>query len=252
MAGHSHWAGIKHKKGRVDAKRGKLFSKLARQIIVAARAGGGDLDMNLALRYAIDKAKEANMPKDNIARATKKGTGELEGASFSEILYEGYAPGGVAVMAQALTDNTNRTAGEIRKIFEVRGGNLGQSNCVAYLFDRTGFIAISTDADDEDSLMELALKHGAENFETAGELYEITVSVNDFDGLKKAIKEKGITTETAEITYLPKTRVPIDEKAARKVLNLIDNLEDQDDIQNVYSNYDIPDEIFERLAAEGD
>ncbi len=250
MAGHSHWAGIKHKKGRVDAKRGRLFSKLARQIIVAARAGGGDPDMNLTLRYAIDKAKEANMPKDNIARAIKKGTGELEGVSFLEILYEGYAPGGVAVMAQALTDNTNRTAGEIRKMFEVRGGNLGQTNCVAYLFDRKGFIAISTDAADEDSLMELALEHGAENFETAGELYEITASVSDFDGLKKAIEEKGITPETAEITYLPKTRVPIDESAARKALKLIDQMEDHDDIQNVYSNYDISDEIFEKLAEE--
>ncbi len=250
MAGHSHWAGIKHKKGRVDAKRGRLFSKLARQIIVAARNGGGDPDMNLTLRYAIDKAKEANMPKDNIARAIKKGTGKLEGVSFSEILYEGYAPGGVAVMAQALTDNTNRTAGEMRKMFEVRGGNLGQTNCVAYLFDRKGFIAISTDAADEDSLMELALEHGAENFETAGELYEITASVSDFDGLKKAIEEKGITPETAEITYLPKTRVPIDEGAARKVLKLIDQMEDHDDIQNVYSNYDISDEVFEKLAAE--
>ncbi|MFH1549542.1 MAG: YebC/PmpR family DNA-binding transcriptional regulator [Planctomycetota bacterium] len=252
MSGHSHWAGIKHKKGRVDAKRGKLFSKLARQIIVAARSGGGDLDMNLALRYAIDNARAANMNKDGIERAIKKGTGESGGESYEEIMYEGYAPSGVAIMAQALTDNHRRTAGEIRKIFEVRGGNLGQSNCVAYLFDRTGFIAISTDADDEDSLMELALEHGAENFETAGELYEITVSVGDFDGLKKAIKEKGITVETAEITYLPKTRVPIDEEAARKVLKFIDNLEDHDDIQNVYSNYDISDEIFARLAAEED
>jgi len=250
MAGHSHWAGIKHKKGRLDAKRGKAFSKLARQIIVAAKSGSGDPDMNLTLRYAIDKAKDANMPKDNIERAVKKGTGEIEGITFSEIFYEGYAPGGIAIMAQALTDNNNRTSGEIRKIFDRSGGNLGQTNCVAYLFNRKGFISVSTGAADEDSLMELALEHGADNFNTVGQLYEITVPVSDFENLKKVLIEKGITPETAEITYLPMTRIPIDEKTSHKVLKLIDKIEDHDDIQNVYSNYDIPDEVFEKLAAQ--
>lgn len=250
MAGHSHWAGIKHKKGRLDAKRGKAFSKLARQIIVAAKSGSGDPDMNLTLRYAIDKAKDANMPKDNIERAVKKGTGEIEGITFSEIFYEGYAPGGIAIMAQALTDNNNRTSGEIRKIFDRSGGNLGQTNCVAYLFNRKGFISVSTGAADEDSLMELALEHGADNFNTVGQLYEITVPVSDFENLKKVLIEKGITPETAEITYLPMARIPIDEKTSHKVLKLIDKIEDHDDIQNVYSNYDIPDEVFEKLAAQ--
>ncbi len=251
MAGHSHWAGIKHKKGAADAKRGKLFSKLARQIIVAAKAGGGDPDMNLTLRYAIDKAKAANMPKDNIARAIKKGTGEIEGVQFSEIIYEGYASGGVAVMVITLTDSTNRTSSEIRKIFEKAGGNMGQSNCVAYLFDRTGFITVAADAMDEDDLMELALENGADNFETVKDLYEITVPVSDFDALKKAFEDKGIKTETAEITHLPQNTIALDEATARKVLKLIDKLEDHDDVQSIHANFNISDEIFEKLANEG-
>lgn len=249
MSGHSHWAGIKHKKGATDKKRAKVFSKLARQIIVAAKNGGGDASMNLALRYAIDKAKAANMTKDTIARAIKKGTGELEGASYEEITYEGYAPAGVAVMVQALTDNRNRTAAEIRKIFEKAGGNLGTVNCVSFLFENKGFITVSADAIDEDGLMEIALESGAENFEQSGALYEVTTAVGDFDAVKSALEEKGITTEMCEITYLPTTTVTLDENAARKVLNILDQLEEHDDVQNVYSNYDISEEIFARMTA---
>ncbi len=250
MAGHSHWAGIKHKKGVTDKKRGKLFSKIARQIIVAAKAGGGDPDMNLTLRYSIDKAKAANMPKDNITRAIKKGTGEIAGVIFQEIMYEGYGAQGVAVLVQVLTDNVNRTAAEVRKIFEKGGGNLGQTNCVAYMFDRKGIITIATENANEEELMELVLENGAENLETVGDHYEITAPVSDFDGLRKAIEAKGLVTDFADMSYIPQNTVPLDAKTAAKVLRLIDNLEDNDDVQTVYANYDISDEIMEKLCAE--
>ncbi len=244
MAGHSHWAGIKHKKGALDKKRGKLFSKLARQIIVAARNGGGDPAMNLSLRYAVEKARAANMTKDTIERAVKKGTGELAGESYEEVRYEGYGPAGVAVIVQALTDNRNRTAADIRKIFEKAGGNLGAVNCVSFLFESKGFITVSTDAVDEDTLMEIALESGAENFEKSGDLYGITTSVGDFEAVKSGIQEREIKTETCEVTCLPTTTVALDEKNARKVLNMLDKLEEHDDVQSVYSNYDISEEVF--------
>jgi len=248
MSGHSHWAGIKHRKGAADAKRGKLFSKLAKQITIAARHGGGDPAMNLTLRYAIDKAKAANMPKDNIERAVKKGTGEIAGVTLEEVRYEGYAPAGVAVMLEVLTDNRNRTSAEVRKIFEKCGGNLGTANCVSFLFENKGLITVKTSATDEDSLMEIALDSGAENFEKAGELYEITTTSASFDKVKAALDAKKIPTETSEIAYLPTTKVELSEHDARKVLNMLDQLEDHDDVQNIYSNYDIADEILHKIA----
>lgn len=249
MSGHSHWAGIKHRKGAADKKRGKLFSVLAKQIIVAVRHGGNDPAMNLSLRYAIDKAKDANMPKETIERAVKKGAGELGGQTFEEVKYEGYGPAGVAIMVQVLTDNRNRTAAEIRKIFEKGGGNMGGANCVSFLFENRGFITVNAEAADEDALMEIALESGAENFERSGGLYEITTAAADFEKVRKAMEAKGVKMETREITYLPVTTVPLDEASARKVLSLLDQMEDHDDVQNVYSNYDISEEIFARIAA---
>src|SRR5262245_29467555 len=204
MSGHSHWATIKHKKGAIDARRGKLWSKLARAIIIAARHGGGDPNMNLKLRYAIDKARAVSMPKDNIERAIKRGTGEIEGITYEEITYEGYAPGGVAVMVDVLTDNRNRTAGEIRKIFERNGGNLGSSGCVGYLFERKGLLALPTKNIDEDTLMGIVLDAGADDLQTAGEQYQITCDPASFNAVKAAVETKGLMPDHAEITQLAK------------------------------------------------
>ncbi len=248
MAGHSHWAGIKHKKAANDAKRGKLWSKIARLIIVAAKAGGGDPAQNLQLRYAIDKAKDANMPKDTIEKAIKKGTGELGGVNYEEVLYEGYAPGGIAVMVDALTDNRNRTAPDIRKVFEKKGGSMGTSGCVNYMFSKKGVIIVNAEKADEDELMELALGAGAEDMERQESVFEITCSPDVYDELKKAIDEAGIEVESAEISMLPQNTVKVeDAEAARKILEMMDMFEDQDDVQNVYSNFDIPDEIMKQL-----
>jgi len=250
MAGHSHWAGIKHKKAANDAKRGKVWSKIARMIIVAARNGGPDPAANLALRYAIDKAKAANMPKDTIEKAIKKGSGDLEGASYEEVLYEGYGPGGVAVMVEALTDNRNRTGPEVKKIFERRGGSLGATGCVAWMFDKKGLITVPTEGVDEDVLMDLALTAGAEDMENTGRVYEITCAPSDFEAIKKAIEEAGIAMEVAEVAMMPKTRVEVaDVEGARKILGLMEDFEDHDDVQNVYANFDIPDEVLAK--AEG-
>ena len=248
MSGHSHWAGIKHKKAANDAKRGKIWSKVARMIIVAAKAGGGDPNQNLTLRYAIDKAKGANMPKDTIEKAIKKGTGELGAVSYVDVLYEGYAPGGIAIMVDGLTDNRNRTGPEIKKIFERRGGSMGASGCVAWMFDKKGLITIKLDAIEEDELMDLALSAGADDMENTGEVYELTCEFGAYQGLKKAIDEKGIATEVAEISMMPQNTVPVNNAdMAKKILALMDELEDNDDIQNVYANFDIPDEILAQL-----
>ena len=249
MAGHSHWAGIKHKKAAVDAKRGKLWSKLARMIIVAARAGGGDPSANLSLRYAIDKAKAANMPKDTIEKAVKRGTGEIEGASYEEILYEGYGPSGVAIMVEALTDNRNRTAPEIKRVFDRSGGSLGTTGCVNWMFSKKGLITVSTFHVDEDQLLELALGAGAEDMENTGEVYEITCDPGAYEELKKALEEKEIPIEVAEISMVPQTMVAIeDEHTARKIISLMEAIEDHDDVQNAYANFDIPDEVISKLA----
>jgi YebC/PmpR family DNA-binding regulatory protein len=249
MSGHSHWAGIKHKKAANDAKRGKMWSKIARMIIVAARAGGGDPSANLTLRYAIDKGKAANMPKDTIEKAIKKGTGELGPINYDEVVYEGYAPGGVAIMVEALTDNRHRTAPEIKKIFEQRGGSLGATGCVGWMFHKKGVITVKTSAIDENALMELALGAGADDMSTAGDLYEIVCHPAAYDPLKKALEAAKVPVETAELSMVPDTTVAInDEDTARKILALMENFEDHDDVQNVYSNFDIPDAIVAKLS----
>ena len=248
MSGHSHWAGIKHKKAANDAKRGKIWSKVARMIIVAAKAGGGDPSQNLTLRYAIDKAKGANMPKDTIEKAIKKGTGGLEGVTYEEVLYEGYAPGGIAIMVDGLTDNRNRTGPEIKKIFEKRGGSLGACGCVNWMFDKKGVFIVKTDAIGEDELMDIVLEAGAEDMENLGEVYEITCQSAAFEAIKGALQEKEIATESAEVSMVPQNSIEItDAETARKILNLIEDFEDHDDVQNVYANFDIPDEIIQQM-----
>jgi len=249
MAGHSHWAGIKHKKAANDAKRGKIWSKIARMIIVAAKTGGGDPAANLALRYAIDKAKAANMPKDTIEKAIKKGTGELEGANFEEVRYEGYGPSGVAIMVEALTDNRNRTGPEIKRIFEKHGGSLGTSGCVGWMFGKKGLITVSTANVDEEQLLEIALNAGADDMQNTGRLFEITCEPSAFERLRKALQDKEIPTEVAEISMVPQNTVSVsDESVAKRIISLMDAIEDHDDVQNAYANFDIPDEIVAQLS----
>lgn len=248
MSGHSHWSGIKHKKAANDAKRGKLWSKIARMIIMAAKSGGGDPAANLTLRYAIDKAKAANMPKDTIEKAIKKGTGELGNITYEEVLYEGYAPGGVAIMIEGLTDNRTRTAPEIKKIFERRGGSLGAVGCVGWMFKKRGFFTVKTSAIDEDALMDAALSSGADDMENTGELYEITCPPDAYDGLKSALDEKKIPLESSELSMLPENTVAVtDPEIAQRILALIEEFEDHDDVQEVYANFDIPDDILQKI-----
>jgi YebC/PmpR family DNA-binding regulatory protein len=249
MAGHSHWANIAHKKGLIDSKRGKLWSKLSKAIIVAAKAGGGDPSSNLRLRYAIIDAKAGNMPRDTIDRAIKKGTGELEGVNYEEVLYEGYGPGGVAVLCDILTDNRNRTAGEVRKIFEMAGGKLGATGCVAWMFERKGLVEISADQIDEDTLMELALEAGADDVRRDGDNFAVTSSPDAFNSVCEAIDKANLETEVRQITRLPKDTVDLDVEAARAVLKLMDALDDHDDVQKVAANFNIPDEAM--AAIEG-
>jgi YebC/PmpR family DNA-binding regulatory protein len=248
MSGHSHWAGIKHKKAANDAKRGKVWSKIARMIIVAAKAGGGDPSQNLTLRYAIDKAKAANMPKDTIEKAIKKGTGELGVVEYVDVMYEGYASGGVAIMVEGLTDNRNRTAPEIKKIFEKRGGTMGAIGCVSYMFKKKGLITVKADAADEDTLMEIALTAGAEDIENTGDFYEITCEPESYDELKAALEENKIPLESAGLSRIPDSTIPVtNPETARKILNLMEDFEDHDDVQEVYANFDIPDEILNQV-----
>jgi len=249
MSGHSHWAGIKHKKAAIDAKRGKVWSKVARMIIVAARSGGGDPSANLTLRYAIDKAKAVNMPRDTIEKAVKKGTGEMEGVHFDEIVYEGYGPSGVAVIVEALTDNHTRTASEIKRLFERHGSSLGISGCVNWMFSKKGLITVNAANVNEEELMEIALSAGADDMQNTGSVFEITCDLSAYEKLIKALKDKGIATEVAEISMVPQSTVTIsDEKAARKIIALMEELEDHEDVQNTYSNFDIPNDIMERIS----
>ena len=248
MSGHSHWATIRRKKSTVDAKRGKLFSKLARNIMVAARGGGGELDTNLNLRYAIDKAKAANMPNDNIDKAIKKGTGELAAEQLEETMYEGYGPGGVAILCEVLTDNRNRTASEIRKIFELSGATLAGAKSVAWKFEKKGLFAIPREAIDEEKLMELVLEAGADDLSTGTKTYEVTCPVSNFHAVSTALAAKGIPTEVAEISMIAQTTISLDSKTLGKVLNLLEKLEDHDDVQNVYSDLHIPEEVMAQMT----
>jgi YebC/PmpR family DNA-binding regulatory protein len=249
MSGHSHWAGIKHKKAANDAKRGKMWSKVARMIIVAAKNGGGDPSANLSLRYAIDKAKAANMPKDTIEKAIKKGTGEVGGVSFEEILYEGYGPSGVAVMVDTLTDNRNRTGPEIKKIFEKHGGSLGKSGCVNRMFSQKGLITVNVSSVDEERLLEIALGAGASDLQTVGAVFEITCEPAAYEELKKTLQDSEITTEVAEISMVPQSTIEInDEHIAGRIVSLMEAFDDHDDVQNAYANFDIPDEIMNKIS----
>jgi YebC/PmpR family DNA-binding regulatory protein len=245
MSGHSKWAGIKHKKALVDAKKGKLFSKLNKEITIAAKTGGANPGANPRLRLAIAKAKEANVPNDNIERAIKKGTGELPGVSYEQISYEGYGPGGVAIMAEALTDNKNRTTAEIRNIFTNKGGNLAGSGSVNWLFHRKGFIVVNKSKAEEEKLMSIAIENGAEDLKTEEDTYEIVTDIKDYERVRTALKDNGIEQEAAEITMIPSSYVKLQGKHAEQVLNLVESLEDHDDVQNVYANFDIPDEVLQ-------
>jgi YebC/PmpR family DNA-binding regulatory protein len=250
MSGHSHWATIKHKKGAVDAKRGKMFSKLSRAIIIAARHGGGDPEMNLKLRYAIDKARQVSMPKDNIERAVKRGTGEMEGLVFEEILYEGYGAGGVAIMVDVLTDNRNRTAGEIRKIFERAGAKMGSAGCVAYLFERKGLFSVDAAGLDEDTLMGIVLDAGAEDLRRAGSSFDITCDPASFAQVQEALQKNNIKPAVAEITQLAKAPVDVDVETGQKVMRLMEALDDHDDVQGVHSNMNISEEMVAQMGSE--
>jgi YebC/PmpR family DNA-binding regulatory protein len=250
MSGHSHWSTIKHKKAAVDAKRGKVWSKLAKAIIVAAKHGGGDADMNLRLRYAIDDAKAMGMPKDNIQRAIKRGTGELDGGNLDEVLYEGYGAGGVAILCEVLTDNRNRTASEIRKVFELSHGKLGNTGCVAWMFETKGIFVIPAAQIDEEKLLELALEAGADDVKREGATFAVTCDQAIYREVGKALAAAGLKPETAEITRLPKSSVDLDADAARKVLKLMERLDDHDDVQNVASNFNIPDEVMAEIGEE--
>ena len=243
MSGHSKWASIKHKKGAADAKRGKIFTKIIKEIIVAARLGGGDENSNARLRAAILKAKAANMPKDNITRGIKKGTGELEGVEYVELTYEGYAPGGVAIMVEALTDNKNRTAADVRSIFNKTNGNLGENGCVSYMFSRKGLITFSSEKYEEDALFEAALEAGAEDMEHSGDIYEVMCEPDSFEDVLNTLEKAGFESESAEVTKLPDTTITLDNETTQKVLNLVERLEDNDDVQAVFTNMDIPDDF---------
>lgn len=244
MSGHSKWSSIKHKKGATDAKRGKIFTKLIKEITVAARTGGGDQAANPRLRTAILAAKSENMPKDNIERAIKKGTGELEGVNYEESTYEGYGPGGAAVFVESLTDNKNRAVADIRHIFNKAGGNLGENGCVAYMFDKKGYINIEKEAVDEEKLMEIAINAGAEDVREEEDSFEVITAIEDFEEVKSAIDKNSIPYVVAEITMLPQSTTNLEGSQAEQMLKLMDALEDCDDVQKVYTNADIPEELI--------
>ena len=247
MSGHSKWSSIKHKKAATDSKRGKIFTKLIKEITVAARVGGGDVDANPRLRAAVLAAKSENMPKDNIERAIKKGTGELEGVNYEESIYEGYGPGGAAVLVESLTDNKNRTVADIRHIFSKRGGSLGESGCVAWMFDKKGYIAIETKAVDEEALMEAALDAGVEDIREDNSNFEVITAPEDFEAVKGAIDSASIPYIVAEVTMLPQSTTFLKGNEAEQMVKLMEALEDCDDVQKVYTNADISDEIVNSL-----
>ena len=248
MSGHSKWSTIKHKKAALDAKRGKAWSKVSRAVTIAAKTGGGNPNDNPRLRLAIDKAKAVNMPKDTIEKAIKKGTGELEGESYEDVLYEGYGPGGVAIMCRAMTDNRNRTSAEIKKIFELSGGNLGPTNCVAFQFSQKGIIVVGTEDATEDQIMEIALEAGADDVDSSDVIHEITTAPEALETVKEALEQAEIKTQSADLAMVAANNIMLDLSVARKVMRLIDNLEDHDDVDAVYSNSDIPEDVLAELS----
>jgi len=248
MSGHSKWASIKHKKGAVDAKRGKVFTKLIKEITVATRLGGKDPDSNSRLRTAIAAAKAENMPKENIERGIKKGTGELGGSNYEEVIYEGYGPGGVAVLVEVLTDNKNRAVADVRHLFERYGGNLGETGCVAWMFSQKGLIILQKDQVDEEKLFELALEAGADDIEEGEKEFEVITEPSSFEHVKTAIENAGLNYILAEITMIPKTTVNLDGKHAQQMLTLMEFFEDNDDVNHVYANFDISDEVMESIS----
>ncbi len=249
MAGHSKWANIKYKKMKEDAKRGRVFTRLTREIIVAAREGGGDPETNPRLRTAIAAAKAANMPKENIERAIKRGTGELPGVTYEEITYEGYGPGGVAVIVETITDNRNRTVSEIRYIFSKHGGSLGETGCVSWLFDKKGVITIKAEGLSEDDVLMVALEAGAEDLKAEEDTFQVITAPEDFDTVKETLEKEGLPIEEAEIILVPKNTVKLEGDKAEKVLKLMDALESLDEVQKTYANFEIPEEIMATLGA---
>lgn len=249
MSGHSKWSTIKRKKGKADAERGRLFTRLIKEITVAARSGGGDEDANPRLRTAVATAKASNMPADNIKRAIMKGTGELPGVNYEEVIYEGYGPGGVAVLVNVLTDNKNRTVAEIRHLFSKRNGNLGENGCVAWMFDRQGLIQIEKDKIGEDELMEIVLEAGASDLDVQDDVYEVTTPPEALDAVQAALEKKGIAIASAELTMVPQNLVKLEGKHAEQMIKLYEALDEHDDVQNVYANFDIDDDILEQLSA---
>jgi len=248
VSGHNKWSSIKHKKGAADARRGKVFTKLIREITVAARLGGGDPDGNPRLRAAVVLGKAENMPKENIDRAIKKGTGELEGVSYEEANYEGYGPGGVAVLVDCLTDNKNRTVADIKYIFERHGGSLGEPGCVAYMFEKKGLIIIEKDKVNEEELLDLALESGAEDVKEEDTEFNVIADSSDFESVRKAVNDAGLTYTFAEVTMIPKNTVEVEGKKAQRILDLMQALEDVDDVSHVYANFDISDDVMEALG----
>lgn len=249
MSGHSKWSTIKRKKGAADAKRGKIFTRLIKEITVAARMGGGDPDGNPRLRSAIAVAKAENMPKDNIERGIKKGTGELEGAVYEEVSYEGYGPGGVAVMVECMTDNRNRTVADIRHYFSKSGGNLGESGCVSWMFDKKGSLLVDRSATSEEELMEAAIDAGAEDVVEEENEFQVLTAPEDFDAVREALEARGISFLEASVSLIPKNTVDLtEEKTAKQLLKLLESLEDHDDVQNVSANFDIPEELMEAIS----
>ena len=251
MSGHSHWSKIKRGKAATDAKRGRVWSKLARRIIVAAKTGGGNPDDNLTLRYAIDEARTVNMPNDTIEKAIKKGTGELGAEQYEQIVYEGYGPGGVAFLVDCLTDNRNRTVPDIRKIFERSGGQLGAANCVAWMFEKKGRFLVSAELANEDLLMEIALEAGADDVQLYDDTFEIISEASAFAAVKQAIAAHGLETISAELAMVPQTTVAVGADKAKQVITLLEAVEEQDDVQNVFANFDIPDDVVDELAQKG-
>jgi len=248
MSGHSKWSTIKHKKAAKDAKRGKIFTKLIKEITVAARMGGGDINANPRLRTAVLTARGSSMPSENIERAIKKGTGELEGVTYEEIQYEGYGPGGVAIIAQVLTDNKNRTVSEIRRLFSKHGGNMGETGCVGWMFDKKGILTVDKSKVDEDRLMDIALDAGAEDVRDEGEVFEVIAQPEDFEKVKERLDQEKIAVSSAQVSLVPKNTVDVDAKNVEQVLKLSEELEDHDDVQNVAANFNIPDELMDKAS----